>query len=70
MRRSVFAVLQALERYKTNAIAESESITDEYDDLVNSLSLDDTFVFHASLDVLPSHSWKAPYADIQVRTDN
>ncbi|KAK9909292.1 hypothetical protein WJX75_000086 [Coccomyxa subellipsoidea] len=56
----------ALQKYKDTAIAESERIEEQFDDLIKDFDLDSSFVFHIGLDIQPTHSWKAPYKDIKV----
>jgi hypothetical protein len=58
--------MQALQKYKDTAIAESERIEEQFDDLIKDFDLDSSFVFHIGLDIQPTHSWKAPYKDIKV----
>ena len=58
--------MQALQKYKDTAIAESERIEEQFDDLIKDFNVDSSFTFHIGLDIQPTHSWKAPYKDIKV----
>lgn len=59
--------VQALEKFKATAIAESERIEEDINTLSKGLDVEGSFTFHVSLDVQPSHSWNASYKDIKVR---